>query len=604
MLFVRAGRRASTPTGPRCPGVRARRWATPCWTATELDLRGLRHALRRRAAPGAASTPPDAAPRAGAAARRRRRPREGRAGRAGVSGRDDRPARLARGCGRLAQRPATEREAALERCELCGAPIAARAPPPARPRATASCCARAAPARCCSTAPRRRGGHYRLVPDRRLRARRLRARRRRVGGAAPAGRHGVLLPQQRRGRARAWPSTRARWGRPSRCSSSRRGRSSRRPTRCCATLEPDVEALLVNRARGARRHWLVPIDECYALVGLIRTHWRGLTGGAEVWEEIGRFFEELDRRSRPASRHDGGGDGSMRSASRQDRTTPRTRRASSRATRRATTRARPATCPTDARPPSARPASTPRRASRSTRGCRTSRRPRGRWRWRATSAARRAIPELAFAVAGRRARSSTRRCRRCASRCASTAPAAEPIRSVLLDVQVQIAAGAGALRRGRARAAVRAVRRAARTGARRCARCCGRARRSSCRRSRGSTVVELPVPCTLRPRGRWRRATSTRSATARCRSSSCSAARVFYAGADGPLQTARISWEHEAEYRAAGGGVEGDDGAPLPRHGLAAAAQGQLRPAAPPTSRATRWRRGRTPSTRCWRTSR
>ena len=30
---------------------------------------------------------------------------------------------------------------------------------------------------------------------------------------------------------------------------------------------------------GARDHCLVPIDECYALVGLIRTHWRGLTGG-------------------------------------------------------------------------------------------------------------------------------------------------------------------------------------------------------------------------------------------------------------------------------------------------------------------------------------
>ena len=67
-------------------------------------------------------------------------------------------------------------------------------------------------------------------------------------------------------------------------------------------LEPDVEALLVNRARGARDHWLVPIDECYALVGLIRTRWRGFTGGQEVWEEIGRFFEQLDRRSKPAGR--------------------------------------------------------------------------------------------------------------------------------------------------------------------------------------------------------------------------------------------------------------------------------------------------------------
>ena len=63
-----------------------------------------------------------------------------------------------------------------------------------------------------------------------------------------------------------------------------------------------MEALLVNRARGARRHWIVPIDECYALVGLIRTHWKGLTGGAEVWRQIASFYDELDRRSRTASR--------------------------------------------------------------------------------------------------------------------------------------------------------------------------------------------------------------------------------------------------------------------------------------------------------------
>src|SRR5436190_2136213 len=30
-------------------------------------------------------------------------------------------------------------------------------------------------------------------------------------------------------------------------------------------LEPDVEALLVNRAKGARDYWVVPIDECYRL---------------------------------------------------------------------------------------------------------------------------------------------------------------------------------------------------------------------------------------------------------------------------------------------------------------------------------------------------
>jgi len=60
-------------------------------------------------------------------------------------------------------------------------------------------------------------------------------------------------------------------------------------------LEPDVEALLVNRTREAREHWLVPVDRCYALVGVIRSHWRGFGGGAEVWNEVDRFFAELRR---------------------------------------------------------------------------------------------------------------------------------------------------------------------------------------------------------------------------------------------------------------------------------------------------------------------
>ncbi|MDQ3858140.1 MAG: DUF5947 family protein [Actinomycetota bacterium] len=69
-----------------------------------------------------------------------------------------------------------------------------------------------------------------------------------------------------------------------------------------AELEPDVEALLVNRARGAREHWLVPVDRCYGLVGLIRTRWKGLGGGEEVWHEIDRFFDELRGRATMATR--------------------------------------------------------------------------------------------------------------------------------------------------------------------------------------------------------------------------------------------------------------------------------------------------------------
>lgn len=67
-------------------------------------------------------------------------------------------------------------------------------------------------------------------------------------------------------------------------------------------MEADVSALLVNRvghARGASpaEYYLVPIDECYKLVGLIRTHWRGLSGGTEVWREIGAFFAALKKRA-------------------------------------------------------------------------------------------------------------------------------------------------------------------------------------------------------------------------------------------------------------------------------------------------------------------
>ncbi len=68
-----------------------------------------------------------------------------------------------------------------------------------------------------------------------------------------------------------------------------------------AEFEPDVEALLVNRIGPARAYYRVPIDECYKLVGLIRTHWRGLSGGQDVWEQVARFFEGLEARALPAT---------------------------------------------------------------------------------------------------------------------------------------------------------------------------------------------------------------------------------------------------------------------------------------------------------------
>ena len=64
-------------------------------------------------------------------------------------------------------------------------------------------------------------------------------------------------------------------------------------------LEPDVEALLINRVEQAREYYLAPIDVCYRLVGLLRTHWKGLSGGREVWEAIASFFAELRAKASP-----------------------------------------------------------------------------------------------------------------------------------------------------------------------------------------------------------------------------------------------------------------------------------------------------------------
>ncbi|MGI8912863.1 MAG: DUF5947 family protein [Chloroflexota bacterium] len=64
-------------------------------------------------------------------------------------------------------------------------------------------------------------------------------------------------------------------------------------------LEPDVEALLVNRVRGARAYYTVPLDQCYKLVGVIRLGWHGLSGGLAVWDDVQQFFDELQARATP-----------------------------------------------------------------------------------------------------------------------------------------------------------------------------------------------------------------------------------------------------------------------------------------------------------------
>ena len=62
-------------------------------------------------------------------------------------------------------------------------------------------------------------------------------------------------------------------------------------------LEPDAEALIVNRISHPPEHAIAPIDECYRLVGMIKMEWDGISGGAGVERAIESFFEELRERA-------------------------------------------------------------------------------------------------------------------------------------------------------------------------------------------------------------------------------------------------------------------------------------------------------------------
>jgi hypothetical protein len=179
---------------------------------------------------------------------------------------------------------------AQERCDLCGEPIdAAHRHLLDLERRQLLCACRA-----CKILFERReagGDRYRLVPERRLeivdfdldeprwQSLRIPVDMAFFFASTPAGRVVAFYPSPMGAtesllELEAWEELRAR-------------------NAVLSELEPDVEALLVNRANGAREHWLVPVDECYRLVGLIRTRWKGLAGGEEVWAEIERFFDGL-----------------------------------------------------------------------------------------------------------------------------------------------------------------------------------------------------------------------------------------------------------------------------------------------------------------------
>lgn len=69
-------------------------------------------------------------------------------------------------------------------------------------------------------------------------------------------------------------------------------------------LEPDSEALIINRISDTHQFVIAPIDECYRLVGMIKVSWEGISGGTGPQEAIERFFIELRIKGAVMSRTD------------------------------------------------------------------------------------------------------------------------------------------------------------------------------------------------------------------------------------------------------------------------------------------------------------
>ncbi len=62
-------------------------------------------------------------------------------------------------------------------------------------------------------------------------------------------------------------------------------------------LEPDAEALIVGRTLNPAQYFIAPIDECYRLVGLIKSRWEGISGGSGAEAAIAEFFTTLRARA-------------------------------------------------------------------------------------------------------------------------------------------------------------------------------------------------------------------------------------------------------------------------------------------------------------------
>lgn len=198
---------------------------------------------------------------------------------------------------RVIQRPEAEAAAVGERCELCGLAVSTEHRHVLEERSGQPLCVCVA----CALLFEREAaaqGRYRLIPGTRVRLSELDLAD--VGvpvGLAffvrqPGGT--VLAHYPSPAGATQWEVDADAWaGLARECPQAR-------------DMLPGVQALLVNTAFGRHDHWLVPVDDCYRLVALIRRAWRGLSGGSEVWPAIDGFFADLAQSPTRLAVHESG----------------------------------------------------------------------------------------------------------------------------------------------------------------------------------------------------------------------------------------------------------------------------------------------------------
>ncbi|TMR00756.1 hypothetical protein ETD83_15990 [Actinomadura soli] len=172
----------------------------------------------------------------------------------------------------------------VDRCGLCEVPVADGHAHVFDERTGELACA----CRACALLFEKDGagaGHYRLVPDRRVR----------LTGVSVAdlgvpvrlaffvvGLDGAVVARYPSPMgATAWTVDPSAWT----------AVSAQNPD--LASMLPAVEALLTSSIREADEQWLVPVDDCYRLVGVIKGAWTGLSGGDRVWTAVEAFFAQL-----------------------------------------------------------------------------------------------------------------------------------------------------------------------------------------------------------------------------------------------------------------------------------------------------------------------